>query len=283
MPSRTRYWSSASTSLIGMRLRIRPVTSPPDALARPHRRRQRRRTGSSRATCCAPAGSRRSRPASGEEAIALAAEHRPDVSSWISGCPTWTAPTRRGSSRASRGRPGSPRRADVVGLSGGGEWVREAGFAGYLEKPISVREFADQVRAYCLGGRLVTSPAALSLPSTGSRSAARRIRRPAERSRPASAPGRGHRLAPDPRPGRVRLPSLDRADPRSPSARAPCSSSRSSFGGSTCSSGRRARSSPATASHSSCGCRARSTATGGALQGWWIFAARQRWRCCRST
>jgi two-component system cell cycle response regulator DivK len=34
----------------------------------------------------------------------------------------------------------------------GGEWIREAGFAGYLEKPISVRAFANQVRAYCLGG-----------------------------------------------------------------------------------------------------------------------------------
>ena len=36
-------------------------------------------------------------------------------------------------------------------LGAGGDWVREAGFAGYLEKPISVREFAAQVRAYCLG------------------------------------------------------------------------------------------------------------------------------------
>jgi CheY-like chemotaxis protein len=36
----------------------------------------------------------------------------------------------------------------------GGEWVQEAGFAGCLEKPISVREFASQVRDYLPGGAL---------------------------------------------------------------------------------------------------------------------------------
>ena len=29
------------------------------------------------------------------------------------------------------------------------DWLRAAGFAGYLEKPIDVRRFADQVRGYC--------------------------------------------------------------------------------------------------------------------------------------
>ena len=29
------------------------------------------------------------------------------------------------------------------------EWLLDAGFDGYLEKPISVREFPDQVRRYC--------------------------------------------------------------------------------------------------------------------------------------
>lgn len=32
-----------------------------------------------------------------------------------------------------------------------GEWYLAAGFAGYLEKPISVGEFPDQVRRYCAG------------------------------------------------------------------------------------------------------------------------------------
>jgi two-component system, cell cycle response regulator DivK len=30
--------------------------------------------------------------------------------------------------------------------------LRAAGFAGYLEKPIDVAEFPDQVRSYCAGG-----------------------------------------------------------------------------------------------------------------------------------
>ena len=40
----------------------------------------------------------------------------------------------------------------AVPLEGDGEWLLAAGFAGYLEKPISVREFPDQVRRYCTGG-----------------------------------------------------------------------------------------------------------------------------------
>jgi two-component system, cell cycle response regulator DivK len=34
-------------------------------------------------------------------------------------------------------------------LEGGGEWLEAAGFAGWLEKPIRVRDFPDQVRRYC--------------------------------------------------------------------------------------------------------------------------------------
>ena len=34
-------------------------------------------------------------------------------------------------------------------LEGGGDWLEAAGFAGWLEKPISVGEFPDQVRRYC--------------------------------------------------------------------------------------------------------------------------------------
>jgi two-component system, cell cycle response regulator DivK len=34
-------------------------------------------------------------------------------------------------------------------LEGSGDWLEAAGFAGWLEKPIRVRDFPDQVRRYC--------------------------------------------------------------------------------------------------------------------------------------
>ena len=37
-------------------------------------------------------------------------------------------------------------------LAGAGDWFVAAGFAGYVEKPFSVREFPDLVRGYCSGG-----------------------------------------------------------------------------------------------------------------------------------
>lgn len=39
-------------------------------------------------------------------------------------------------------------------LEGSGDWLRAAGFAGSLKKPISVAEFPDQVRRYCVETRL---------------------------------------------------------------------------------------------------------------------------------
>jgi len=49
-------------------------------------------------------------------------------------------------------------RIPVVALSAlpleeGGEWLEAAGFAGWLEKPIRVGEFPDQVRRYCAAAR----------------------------------------------------------------------------------------------------------------------------------
>jgi CheY-like chemotaxis protein len=38
-------------------------------------------------------------------------------------------------------------------LDQGGPWWRDAGFAGYLEKPIDVLELPDQVRRYCGDGQ----------------------------------------------------------------------------------------------------------------------------------
>jgi two-component system cell cycle response regulator DivK len=90
--------------------------------------------------------------ASGAEAISLAAEHSPDVILMDLRLPDMDGID---AMQALHGRPltaGIP----VVALSsslleGGGDWLRAAGFAGYLEKPISVRDFADQVRHYCGG------------------------------------------------------------------------------------------------------------------------------------
>ena len=38
-------------------------------------------------------------------------------------------------------------------LAGSGDWFHAAGFAGYVEKPFSVRAFPDLVRGYCAAGR----------------------------------------------------------------------------------------------------------------------------------
>jgi two-component system cell cycle response regulator DivK len=87
------------------------------------------------------------------EGIALATEHRPDVVLMDLRLPDMNgADAARQLARTPRaaGIPIVALTSSVVG--GGGAWIREAGFAGYLEKPISVREFAGQVREYCLGG-----------------------------------------------------------------------------------------------------------------------------------
>lgn len=89
--------------------------------------------------------------ANGAEAIALAGEHLPDVILM-----DLRLPDMDGSDAAhtlgDEARTGS---IPIVALSSlpleaGGEWLQAAGFAGWLEKPISVREFPDQVRGYCV-------------------------------------------------------------------------------------------------------------------------------------
>jgi two-component system, cell cycle response regulator DivK len=52
------------------------------------------------------------------------------------------------------GATGSTRQIPVVAMSAlsleeAGGWTEEAGFAGWIDKPISVRSFAEQVRGYC--------------------------------------------------------------------------------------------------------------------------------------
>jgi two-component system cell cycle response regulator DivK len=89
--------------------------------------------------------------ANGAEAIALAVEHLPDVILMDLRLPDMdgTDAARRLGDEI---RTGS---IPIVALSSlplgaGDAWLQAAGFAGWLEKPISVREFPEQVRGYCV-------------------------------------------------------------------------------------------------------------------------------------
>ena len=99
------------------------------------------------------AGFRTLEAATGAEAVAMAIEHVPDVVLMDLQLPDISG------TEATRELRDSERTAgiSVVALSamqleGTGDWLQEAGFAGWLEKPISVRTFPDEVRRYCAGG-----------------------------------------------------------------------------------------------------------------------------------
>jgi two-component system cell cycle response regulator DivK len=99
------------------------------------------------------AGFRTLEAATGAEAVAMAVEHVPDVVLMDLQLPdiagTEAARELRGSERTA----GIPVVAlSAMPLEDTGGWLEEAGFAGWLEKPISVRTFPDQVRRYCAGG-----------------------------------------------------------------------------------------------------------------------------------
>jgi two-component system cell cycle response regulator DivK len=96
------------------------------------------------------AGLRTLEAACGADAIRLADEHLPDVILMDLQLPDMDG------AEAARRLGDRPRtaRVPVVALSAlrledGRAWFRAAGFAGFLEKPISVRDFPDQVRHYC--------------------------------------------------------------------------------------------------------------------------------------
>jgi len=96
------------------------------------------------------AGFRTLEAESGAEGMALAAKHLPDVILMDIRLPDMNGPD---AARA-LGAAARTARIPVVALSalpleGHGDSLLAVGFAGYLEKPISVREFPGQVRCYC--------------------------------------------------------------------------------------------------------------------------------------
>ena len=83
----------------------------------------------------------------GDEAIRLAVELLPDVILL-----DLALPDRQGGDVRVKDNTRTAR-IPLVALSASrhvdGDWLLVTGFSGYLEKPISVAEFPDQVRAYC--------------------------------------------------------------------------------------------------------------------------------------
>jgi two-component system cell cycle response regulator DivK len=94
------------------------------------------------------AGFRTLEAATGAEGIGLAVERLPDVILMDIRLPdmdgTEVARRLRDDAQVAR----TPVIA-LTSLTASGDWFGEAGFDGFLEKPISVRDFADQVRSYC--------------------------------------------------------------------------------------------------------------------------------------
>ena len=96
------------------------------------------------------AGFRTLEAATGEDAIGLASEHAPNVVLM-----DLRLPDIDGADVARRlGNEERTAAIPVVALSalsleGNDDWLRAAGFAGWIEKPIHVATFAEQVREYC--------------------------------------------------------------------------------------------------------------------------------------
>ncbi|HEY7666617.1 MAG TPA: response regulator [Actinomycetota bacterium] len=99
------------------------------------------------------AGFRAFGSATAAEGIALAREHRPDVILMDLRLPDMDGAdaTRRLAAHERTAR------IPVVAMSasaleGSDDWLEEVGFAGWLEKPIHVGTFPEQVRRYCTQG-----------------------------------------------------------------------------------------------------------------------------------
>ena len=96
------------------------------------------------------AGFRTLEAATGADAIALASEHAPNVVLMDLRLPDI------GGADAARRLGNDERTAAIpvvalsaLSLEGNEDWLRAAGFAGWIEKPIHVATFAEQVREYC--------------------------------------------------------------------------------------------------------------------------------------
>jgi two-component system cell cycle response regulator DivK len=89
----------------------------------------------------------------GQEAVALAAEHLPDVILMDLSLPDMDG------TEAARILQDEARTAVIpvvllssISLEEGTAWLTDAGFAGYLAKPIDIDAFPEQVRRFCRRG-----------------------------------------------------------------------------------------------------------------------------------
>jgi two-component system, cell cycle response regulator DivK len=98
------------------------------------------------------AGFRTLEAANGADGITLAEKHLPNVVLM-----DLRLPDMDGTEAARRLADGARTSAlpvvafSSVAFDGDAPWLLDAGFAGYLEKPIDVQDFPDQVRRYCRG------------------------------------------------------------------------------------------------------------------------------------
>ena len=91
--------------------------------------------------------------ATAAEGVRLAGEHLPDVILMDVRLPDMDGPAALVQLRDDPRTAGIPVVAVTSSaMMGDRERLLSAGFDGYLEKPISVKEFAEQVRAYCRPG-----------------------------------------------------------------------------------------------------------------------------------
>jgi two-component system, cell cycle response regulator DivK len=96
------------------------------------------------------AGFRTAEATTGAEAVARALDRRPDVVLLDIRLPDMDG------TEVARRIKADPRTAQIpiialtsLAMKGDREWFLASGFDGYLEKPISVRDLPDQVRAFC--------------------------------------------------------------------------------------------------------------------------------------
>ena len=96
------------------------------------------------------AGFRTIEAGTGAEGLALAARHVPDVILMDLRLPDMDG------TEAARRIGGEERTARIpvvavsaLRLEGSGDWLEAAGFAGWIEKPLRIDTFADQVRRFC--------------------------------------------------------------------------------------------------------------------------------------